>query len=59
MKAKTVTGWMAKRAAEHGKLFDGFDDHLRIYRTKLREADWSPEDWPPVRVRVTLEEVRP
>ncbi|HUW48810.1 MAG TPA: hypothetical protein VMW36_08735 [Patescibacteria group bacterium] len=56
-KRKTYTGWIAKRAME--KLppkWHGFS--LPVYRLRGKCADWNPADWPPVKVRVTVEVVK-
>ena len=46
-----------------GKTFHGFStagDLLRLpefYMSKGKEAGWDPDDWPPVKVRISIDVV--
>ena len=53
----TRTGWMGK--LEEGESpfqpFDWEGDQLIVFPRKGRPRQWCPDDWPPVKVRVTVE----
>ena len=50
-------GYMAKGSFDSGKLpWDG--NMLYIYKNKGRKEDWWAEDWPPIKVRITLTRIR-
>ena len=46
-----------------GKTFDGFcaaGELLRLpefYMSRGKESEWDPEDWPPVKVRISIDVV--
>lgn len=58
MRKRTFTGWVGKYS---GVMWDSrhgdFAELCGIYQHKESEMDWAEEDWPPVKVRVTVEPV--
>lgn len=50
MKKRTVTGYLPKT----GKPWK--DERLDVWRKRFDKSDWSATEWPPVKVRVTIEE---
>ena len=58
---KTFTGWIAKDEVDligyTGGQYD--DDHAmpHIRKTKGKESDWYRGEWPPIKVKVTVETV--
>jgi len=57
MKKKTITGWVYKNA-NMSKMFYWEGDCLclgDINKTKGKQAYWNPNEWPPVKVKITIE----
>jgi hypothetical protein len=59
MKKKTITGWVYKNA-NMSKMFYWEGDWLclgdiNINKTKGKQAYWDPNEWPPIKVKVTIE----
>ena len=57
---KTFTGWIGKTSNIKDFLARGFNDSFEIddmYATKGNKYDWGDDDWPPIKVKVTVETV--
>mgnify|MGYP003653746229 FL=1 len=56
MKSKIIHAYV-------GKTFHGFSDggdYLRLpefYMSKGQESEWDPDDWPPLKVRISIDVV--
>ena len=54
----TKIGWMGK--TEKPVFYVGFSESLEIdklFRTKGKREQWNKEDWPPRKVRITIETI--
>jgi hypothetical protein len=52
---KTITGWIAKSAKLSGVFWwDYAELQCIVYKNKGTQDDWQPEDWPPVKVVITV-----
>ena len=46
-----------------GKTFDGFStagellELSEFYMSRGKESEWDPEDWPPIKVRISIDVV--
>ena len=57
-KSIIVNGWAAKANLSSKIIWDtGEPKVLSIYRYKGKKEEWGPEDWPPIKVRVIIEEI--
>ena len=59
MKRKRVfNGWMGRMDIDRPAAWGDLDDELlltEVFRLKSGRDEWMKEDWPPVKVRVTVE----
>ena len=55
---RTYTGWMARSAVVANQPHEGLMIE-EVYACRGKKNSWSDEDWPPVRVRVTVEKIAP
>jgi len=55
MRRRVIRGWVAKRA-KYGPRWKGIELE-GIYKTKGDVSEWGEMDWPPRKVKVTIEEV--
>jgi hypothetical protein len=53
VKKTIIKGWIGKSVS---RVNWTDDDLLNIYRTKGRKFDWHQDDWPPIKVTITIEE---
>ncbi len=58
MKKIVVTGWMPRNAAEKRRAWDRIGPHgwLEVFPRRGCRINWHEEDWPPKKVRITIEE---
>ena len=59
---KTFTGWIPKRFKNNlAKIRTSYDydhrDWFVIWKNKGVKSDYSSEDWPPIRVKITVETI--
>ena len=57
---KTFTGWIPKSLSKKLDLKNIMYDSANvgvfaIYKTKDTQNDWADKDWPPVKVKITIE----
>ena len=58
MEKLEITGWVGKTEFNKKEIWDvGRFPMTRIFRTKGPKLDWSKEDWPPFKVKVTIEKL--
>lgn len=58
MKKKTFIGWIGKTIKENLSFsFTGDVLSDSVYKTKGFKIDWHDNDWPPIKVKVTIEVV--
>ncbi len=59
MKKKTFTGWIPKTLSKKMDIKNGDystpADHFALYVTRGNKIDWGNEDWPPTKVKITVE----
>jgi len=53
----TVTGWAAKSFNSKEAWDDMEPQAICVYRCKGKKEDWGPQEWPPIKVTVTVEEI--
>ena len=57
-----VMGWVGRTELKKKKIwewFDGVNDYLlKVFKHKGSKIDYDRADWPPVKVKVTIEEVK-
>ena len=57
-KSIVVKGWVGITNFSSKEIWDTMEpEALCIYRCKGKKEEWGIEDWPPVRVAVTIEEI--
>ena len=58
---KTLTGWIGKSGSVKENLFrNGYTDHIELqdtFFTRGLKGEWPAQDWPPIKVKVTVEMV--
>ena len=55
---KVFKGWIGKSVKQLGHWSGDEDPELvmaNIFKRKLKQRDWLNEDWPPVKVKITIE----
>jgi len=54
---KVFTGWIGKASKEDLSLLksQGLVDEFRIFTSKGKKSIWPEEDWPPIKIKLTVE----
>ncbi len=56
---RTFTGWIPKSLSKNidlkNKLWTHEYGYFPIFTTKGKKIDWSEKDWPPTKVKITVE----
>lgn len=58
MRKKTFTGWIGKSVKDLSELVHKdktYDKIDLLYLTRGKKEDWDFENWPPIKVKVTIE----
>ncbi len=53
-KKKTLTCWIPKSFTSLNNI-KRKDGNIEMYHTKGCKSDWTPRDWPPIKIKVTME----